>query len=61
MPTVGYRTITIREDCWKILKEQAEKTHRSVPKFIEYLVDKYLKEPTFRLKEVGAVEEVVQG
>jgi len=40
MPAEGYRTITVSEELYDILKKHAKKTHRSLSKFIEHLVEK---------------------
>jgi predicted CopG family antitoxin len=38
-PTEGFKTITVTEETLKKLEELAEKTHRSVPKVIEHLLE----------------------
>jgi len=40
MPEPGYKTITVSEDLYEVLKKRAEKTHRSIAKLVEYLIDK---------------------
>jgi len=37
-PREGYKTITVRRKVYEELKGLAEKTHRSVPKLIEYFI-----------------------
>ena len=46
MPAEGYKTITVSEELYNLLKRQAKKTHRSLPKLIEHLVEK-AKEANF--------------
>jgi hypothetical protein len=44
MPAEGFSTITVTVDVHKKLKAFADKTHRSIPKAVEYLVDQARKE-----------------
>ena len=43
MPKEGFTTITIRIETFVLLKDFADKTHRSVPQSIEYLVEEEQK------------------
>lgn len=40
MPVEGFETITVSTDLYKKLKDIGEKTQRSIPKVIEYLLVK---------------------
>lgn len=44
MPKEGFSTITVSNDVYGRLKEFAERTHRSIPHAIEYLIDIHEKE-----------------
>jgi len=44
MPKDGFTTITVSIETHRLLKDFAERTHRSVPQTIEYLVEKTKKE-----------------
>jgi len=43
MPKEGFATVTVNIETHKLLKAFAEKTHRSVPQVIEYLVEEAKK------------------
>jgi hypothetical protein len=38
MPVEGFETVTVSTECYNKLKERAEKTQRSIPKLIEFLL-----------------------
>jgi len=40
VPVEGYKTITISEQVFSELERLAKETHRSIPKLIEYLVER---------------------
>jgi predicted CopG family antitoxin len=39
MPREGYRSITVNEEIYKELEEKAEASHRTVPEYIEHLLE----------------------
>lgn len=39
-----FRNMSIREEVYLLLKEEAEATHRTVPLMLEHIVRLYLKE-----------------
>ena len=57
MPEEGYRTITIREEVYVKLSKLAEKTNRSIPKTIEYLL-KNSKEVQMLSEAKGLLHEL---
>ena len=40
MPKEGYKTITVREETYKRLQAFAEKGYMTIPRAVEYLLDK---------------------
>jgi len=46
VPAEGYKSITVRREVYEELKSLAEKTHRSVPGLIEYLIEKASEGPS---------------
>jgi hypothetical protein len=40
MPRKGFKSLTIPEKLYEELKKYADKTHRTVPKTIEYIFEK---------------------
>ena len=45
MPEKGYSSITVSDEVYERLKRHAEETHRTVPKLIEHLLDRFFPEP----------------
>lgn len=45
MPERGYSSITVTDEVYERLKRHAEETHRTVPKLIEHLLDRFFPEP----------------
>jgi len=43
MPAEGYKSITVSREVYEELKDLAVKTHRSIPKLIEHLIEKIKK------------------
>jgi hypothetical protein len=39
MPVEGFKSVTIPEETYKQLEIMADRTHRSIPKLIEYLLE----------------------
>ena len=40
MPVEGFKTITVSQEVYDKIENFAEKTHRSVPKAVEFLMEK---------------------
>lgn len=39
MPREGYKSITVDEEIYKELEQKAEASHRTVPEYIEHLLE----------------------
>jgi len=51
LPREGYKTITVSEEVYEKLDKMAKESFRTVPQYIEYLLQKILENKT---KEVVA-------
>ncbi len=40
VPRAGYRTISVTEKIYQYVKKKAEETHRTIPEYIEHLIEK---------------------
>jgi len=43
MPVEGWKSITVSEQTYKQLEQLAEKTHRTIPKLVEFLIEEVAK------------------
>ncbi len=40
MPREGYRTISVTDEVYQYVKDRAKETHRTVPEYIDHLIEK---------------------
>jgi predicted transcriptional regulator len=54
MPVTGYSSVTVSDEIIDRLKKEADASHRTVPKLIEFMLEEVFPRQAVELEEVNA-------